>query len=954
MVEEKTISSSSLTNSQEKTISSPSLTNSQEKTISSPSLTNGEEKTISSSSLTNGEEKTISSPSLTNSQEKTISSPSLTNGEEKTISSPSLTNGEEKTISSSSLTNGEEKTISSPSLTNSQEKTISSPSLTNSQEKTISSPSLTNGEEKTISSPSLTNGEEKTISSPSLTNGEEKTISSPSLTNGEEKTISSSSLTNSQEKTISSSSLTNGEEKTISSPSLTNGEEKTISSPSLTNSQEKTISSPSLTNSQEKTISSSSLTNSQSKPLASIQGDDDSLLDTLAFFRNIDAQLREREVNRRNASLPGLEYLQGKLRGSIDVNVSLQEGIKAEFDFRGNNWRWGKYHGDSLQATGSYDSGLLTLLPVKIQSDNSILSLTGTFQSERISGEVKLSDFSISQLKQIANLPDILDIDGVINANIAISGTEERPLAKGNIEVNNSSINGTKIDKTVASFGFRNSRLDFLANSNLMKNTQPLTLIGSLPFQLFPNSVLPDNNNFLVSVNLTEDGFGLLDIISNNQLNWLDGKGDINLDVKGKYYQVRNQITDIDTQGIAIFKNGVVGGKILADNPITNINGQVFFDFDQLTIPNLTGNFSGGNITIAGGLPLVNNRFSTDSLNISIDDLALNVNSLYQGNARGFIRISSSAIAPEIGGKIKLYNGEIKVGENVDNNNDNFNKKTLFNTNFNDLQLIFDQNITINQPPLLNLKAEGSLDINGELSNLKPEGIIRLKGGTLNLFTSQLKLVKNYNNIAKFTHENGFNPYLDIELEGSVIETIRYQITDNYNPNEIRDINNSSLNKAQPIRIKANVKGWSNSLNNNIQFSSSPQRNQTEIIALLGGGFLNNFGEGDSNLGLANLASAAFLGSVQGQLQKEFGFDQLRLFPTQILNSENRTSSFALGAELGLDITDNFSISITKILTNEQAPQYSIRYRLNDQTILRGSSDFEQDSRGVIEFEHRF
>jgi translocation and assembly module TamB len=380
----------------------------------------------------------------------------------------------------------------------------------------------------------------------------------------------------------------------------------------------------------------------------------------------------------------------------------------------------------------------------------------------------------------------------------------------------------------------------------------------------------------------------------------------------------------------------------------------VFFNFDQLNIPNLTGNFSGGNITISGGLPLINNHFSDDSLNISIDSLALDINSLYLGNAQGFINIANSAIAPEISGRIKLYNGEIKVTENLNNNTENLNQITFINTNFKNLQLILGENISINQPPLLNLKAEGSLNINGELNNLKPEGIINLKGGNLNLFTSQLKLANNYNNIAKFMPENGFEPYLDIQLEGSVTETLRYQLANNSNPNEIRDIANSSLNNAQTIRIKANVKGWSNNLENNIKLSSSPQRNQTEIIALLGGGFFNDFGEGDSNLGLANLASAAFLGSVQGQLQKEFGFDQLRLFPTQIFNTENSTSSFALGAELGLNITDNFSVSITKILTNEQAPSYSIRYRLNDQTILRGSSDFEQDSRGVIEFEHRF
>ena len=51
---------------------------------------------------------------------------------------------------------------------------------------------------------------------------------------------------------------------------------------------------------------------------------------------------------------------------------------------------------------------------------------------------------------------------------------------------------------------------------------------------------------------------------------------------------------------------------------------------------------------------------------------------------------------------------------------------------------------------------------------------------------------------------------------------------------------------------------------------------------------------------------------------------------------------------------DDAIVEVMKILTNEQAPQYSIRYHLNEQTLLRGSSDFNKDSRGSIEFEKRF
>ena len=190
-------------------------------------------------------------------------------------------------------------------------------------------------------------------------------------------------------------------------------------------------------------------------------------------------------------------------------------------------------------------------------------------------------------------------------------------------------------------------------------------------------------------------------------------------------------------------------------------------------------------------------------------------------------------------------------------------------------------------------------------------------------------------------------------MESNVTETTRYQLPDNSNPNEILDRANFTIDTAQTIRVKALVQGKSNDLANNIELSSSPSRTQAEIIALLGGGFANDGGN-NSELNLLNFASAAVLGSVQGEIQRIFGLDEIRFFPAQIIDSEDRTSSFALGAELALDLTNNFSVSVTQILTDELLPRYSIRYRVTPNTILRGSSDFDRDSRGVIEFQQRF
>lgn len=82
----------------------------------------------------------------------------------------------------------------------------------------------------------------------------------------------------------------------------------------------------------------------------------------------------------------------------------------------------------------------------------------------------------------------------------------------------------------------------FLASSNLTNNNESLKLIGSLPFQIFPNSSKPNNNDFKLDINLNKDGFTLLDIVTNNQLKWLEGDGNIDLNIRGKYNQEKKTL----------------------------------------------------------------------------------------------------------------------------------------------------------------------------------------------------------------------------------------------------------------------------------------------------------------------------------------------------------------------------------------------------------------------------
>jgi translocation and assembly module TamB len=130
---------------------------------------------------------------------------------------------------------------------------------------------------------------------------------------------------------------------------------------------------------------------------------------------------------------------------------------------------------------------------------------------------------------------------------------------------------------------------------------------------------------------------------------------------------------------------------------------------------------------------------------------------------------------------------------------------------------------------------------------------------------------------------------------------------------------------------------------------------------LLGGSFVQTLGKGDSTLAIANLAGAGLFGNLQSVITNATGLTEFRLFPTRISGGEGQTASsgsaagsLGVGLEVGGDITRNLSATIIRVLSANQPTEFNLRYRLNDQILLRGSTDFQGDNRGTIEYELRF
>ncbi|MBD1905421.1 translocation/assembly module TamB domain-containing protein [Trichocoleus sp. FACHB-832] len=753
------------------------------------------------------------------------------------------------------------------------------------------------------------------------------------------------------------------------------------------------------------------------------------LQNQLRLFSEIEAILAAQQEERNSSGIPELADLTGNFFTAepIIITASPQEGIEARFNLVGTDWKWGKeeepnrlYKADQIVAKGSFQDGVLTLLPLRVESDETLVAFNGIIGGDEQSGLLRVANLPVSPLRRFVNVP--FDIEGQLNGTAAIAGTITNPQAKGELRLADARLNQTEVETARGSFQYSDARLTFsstidtgqaAAGTTLTENisspqasvvTPPPSgfqcyrqssdassqsqspsatrISGSIPFYNLPfPSVTPDNNCISLDVNVKNEGLSLLNLLSRSAVSWKDGTGQVQLRVDGAVDPTTGRINQrqLVAAGSATVKNATIEAQALPE-PLTDVNGTVRFNFDRLNVvEELRGNFSGGQVVVSGSIPLSDAAQGTngEQITVNLEKLALNLKGLYNGGVNGNVQISGSALSPQIGGQVLLADGRVLLGEtrggggngaaSAPNGGAATEAAQPLNPGFNNLLINLGEGVEISRPPLLAFLAEGDLRLNGTLDDIEPSGTIRLKRGQVNLFTTQFRLASGYEHTAVFVPGQGLDPNLDVRLVASVPEVTRSRIATISNTgitsNEISDVPATNLGALGTVRIQARVTGAASELADNLdptsnqpsnlELTSNPSRSETEIVALLGGSFVDTLG-GDATLGLANLAGSALLTPFQNVVGDALGLSEFRLFPTQVTDDKSRTSTLGLAAELGVDITPKLSGSVSKVLTNSQAPQFNVRYRVNDEILLRGGTDLSDDHRAVLEYEKRF
>ena len=691
-------------------------------------------------------------------------------------------------------------------------------------------------------------------------------------------------------------------------------------------------------------------TQSQGLPL-------ESLFNQIQRLSEINALLNTQKQKRLDTQpIPELRDLKGILNGDISINTATTDEPRIKFNFQGQNFTWGNptepnrfYRVEKIIAEGGFTEGTLRLQPLRIQSENKLIAFTGYVSGKTQSGKLTVENFPIQRFNNFVKLP--LGITGKLKLNAAIAGSIANPQATGELNITEGTIDKKPVESANASFSYANGRLNF-GSQVLGVGAEPANIDGSIPYTLPFASAKLDSDKVTLNINIKNEGLTLLNLFT-NEIAFEQGQGELDLKVRGTRKQPF-------VKGTASLDNATFSAQALPGK-LTSVNGKAIFDLTRVFIKNLEGKFSNGKVEAVGELPIANSKnVQLDiPLMVNLRQLSLNLKELYQGGANGDLKITGSLIQPIIGGNIELFNGQVLLAESKDENSSSAKINNLNQldtggkiTKLNDLKLRLGNNIQISKPPVFKFQASGDITVNGSLDEPIPEGTIKLTKGAVNLFTTQLNLAKGYPQTATFSPRQPRDPDLNIRLFAKVLD-----ITQN---SDLSRQGSLGLAGLETVRVEASINGLASQINDNLQLKSNPSRSETQIVTLLGGGFVDNQGRGDSTLGLINIAGSAVFSNFQGafnEIGDAFGLSELRIFPT-ILSERpeagRNNSSLELALEAGIDISAKFSISTIKILTANDPLKWGVNYRINNQFRVRSSTNLTDDSRAVIEFERKF
>ncbi len=489
-------------------------------------------------------------------------------------------------------------------------------------------------------------------------------------------------------------------------------------------------------------------------------------------------------------------------------------------------------------------------------------------------------------------------VHGTADIEAEFGGTTGNPSADVTIAANNGGFQGSTFDALNGRFKLTNGLVDvkdFAVKKTIEGKDYQATAKGIVPIKaLFANSNddLNDYERIKLDVNLDQADLSILPFVS-DQVDWALGPTKGTLKFTGT-------LAHPLVNGTVSLTDGAVKLKPLA-TPVTEMNAQVVFNGDTMTVSDFSGKMGEGSYTGQGTLKLDGLTPSTYDFSLTADKLDIQ-SDFFKGPLSGSLHVVNADFfgkkMPKVSGEVDLANCMISV-------------PTIPDSNGELPDLILDVDVNVGDKVhayssyLYDMYLTGKVHFGGTTHYPKTSGSVSVKrGGTV----SYLKTAFNVR-------------------EG----TAYFNQVDSFLPS-ITFIADTRLTQA---KVFLSITGPLDNMT--FKLRSSPEMSQTEIIRMLT--LRNAYKAGEANLDAGDLLivglQMSFLSEVEDVMRNVLWLDRFTIargsgsaFDTH--DEESNKDLDVYHVEMGKYITDKVMLKYTQQIGGDDTHRVGVQYDMND------------------------
>ncbi|MBV6628113.1 MAG: translocation/assembly module TamB domain-containing protein [Rivularia sp. (in: Bacteria)] len=588
------------------------------------------------------------------------------------------------------------------------------------------------------------------------------------------------------------------------------------------------------------------------------------ILEQLKYFAEIVNRIQQQAALQQDENT-----IQFDIQGEYDAEVAVAGKLtnpQVNFQLLGDDWQWRPqeeyvtYNArkgvvvkqnqaidiSKVVASGSYNNGIIKLDPAKVNVEEGEIAVDGTLELDGFKslGTVKIANLPVTLAERFVDLP--IDVGGKFNLQANLGGSAFKPdIPQGAFSLVEGTINGKPLGELAGNFNYLDSTGRLVTTPDSVVKVD-----ATVAYPLQPNR----QNTVAVQAKIDNQAFQLLDAFTQNQLQWVDGNGEIAIAINGdlniQANTIRGILGDLVAESTINIKNATIKTKQLESKVKLTAVGNAVLDDEIIQVRGISGNLAEAPFLIAGNLPIFQpqgnqplnvilgsrNVESEDIIFEDIEPQRIKLKGLYRGEIASYITVSRTALNPVIGGDILLQKGKVEIPKREEEENteeltakvDNAANQVAtqskqlnqpqqpndlpINPTFNNFKVTLGRGFKFSRSlPRVNFRMAGDITVNGGLNNLRGNGQIELKRGSLFLLENSFFITRDRKQTVTFLPSRSLlNPQLDVELQTTVVDAPNFDRLEADN-NEIRDDIVAAANPEQ-IDVRILVNGDANEL----------------------------------------------------------------------------------------------------------------------------------------------